>query len=182
MHRCTNFGSRSPWRQLCKVATNICGFLVCSLLHNTILAPKILRWLLDFFENLYIPLVIIDINGLKPDIYTIFKHSIPIAQKIRCLRYTERQVKSVLKHNNLYFFFLWLDRISGRWPPHCRGCEVTDTPHQLLILWMSDRPLPDVTHTTLTRERHPCPRWDSNTQSQQASQRRRAPSTTRLPG
>ena len=37
----------------------------------------------------------------------------------------------------------------------------------------TQRPPPDNTrHTTLTRERHPCPRWDSNPQSQQSSGRR----------
>ena len=30
-------------------------------------------------------------------------------------------------------------------------------------------------HTTLTKDRHPCPRWDSNPQSQQASGRRPTP-------
>jgi hypothetical protein len=34
-------------------------------------------------------------------------------------------------------------------------------------------------HTTLTRLRHPCHRWDSIPQSQQASGRRRTPSTAR---
>ena len=35
------------------------------------------------------------------------------------------------------------------------------------------------THTTLTKDRHPCFRWDSNTQSQQASGRRPTPQTAR---
>jgi len=120
MHRCTNFGRRSPWRELCTEATNICGSSVCNLLRNTIPAPRILRLLLDFFQNLYIPLLLINplnaelnpichllallgahyifhvsglrvnINGMKPDIYIILKHSVPIAQKTRCLHYTER--------------------------------------------------------------------------------------------
>ena len=37
-------------------------------------------------------------------------------------------------------------------------------------------------HTTLTTDRHPCSRRDSNQQSQQASGRRLAPQTTRQPG
>jgi len=34
-------------------------------------------------------------------------------------------------------------------------------------------------HTTLTTDRHPCPRWDSNSRSQQASGRRPTPQTAR---
>jgi len=40
---------------------------------------------------------------------------------------------------------------------------------------MSDQPEAETStreHTTLTRDRHPCPRRDSNTESQQASARR----------
>jgi len=51
----------------------------------------------------------------------------------------------------------------------------SDTPHSVVILWTSDQPNYETSsrrHTTLTTERHPCPRRDSNTQSQQASGRR----------
>jgi len=47
--------------------------------------------------------------------------------------------------------------------------------HSLGLLWMSDQPDAETStsqHTTLTIDRHRCPRWDSNTQSQQASGRR----------
>ena len=54
----------------------------------------------------------------------------------------------------------------------------SDTPHTMGLLWTSDqpeaRPLPDK-HTALTRERRPCHRWDSNTQSQQADRSRATP-------
>jgi len=42
----------------------------------------------------------------------------------------------------------------------------------------SDQPVAETStwqHTTLTREKYPCPRWDSNPQSQQASGRRPTP-------
>ena len=38
--------------KLCMVAPNICGSSVCNLLHVTVLARRILRWLLDFLGNL----------------------------------------------------------------------------------------------------------------------------------
>jgi hypothetical protein len=49
----------------------------------------------------------------------------------------------------------------------------SDTPHSVEVLRTSDQPdARDVyvtTHTTFTRDRHPCPRWDSNPQSQKAN-------------
>jgi len=47
-------GCKNPLGQVavatkfCVVASNICGFSVWTLLHVTVLAPRILRWLLDF--------------------------------------------------------------------------------------------------------------------------------------
>ena len=48
----------------------------------------------------------------------------------------------------------------------------SDTPHSLGLLWTSDQPDAETStwqQTTLTTDRHPCPRRDSNSQSQQAS-------------
>ena len=45
-----------------------------------------------------------------------------------------------------------------------------DTPHSVGLLWMSDRLDAGTStwlNTALTRDRLPCPRWDSNPQSQQ---------------
>ena len=47
------------------------------------------------------------------------------------------------------------------------------TPHSVWLLWMSDHPVAQTStwqHATLTTDRHPCPRGDSNPQSQQASE------------
>jgi hypothetical protein len=47
--------------------------------------------------------------------------------------------------------------------------------HLVGLLWMSDHPDAETStlqHTTLTTGRHPCPRWDLNRQTQQASGRR----------
>jgi hypothetical protein len=51
----------------------------------------------------------------------------------------------------------------------------SDTPHSVGLLWTSDQPLAENStgqHTTLTGNRHPCPREDSNPQSQQANGRK----------
>jgi len=46
------------------------------------------------------------------------------------------------------------------------------------LLWTSDQLVAETTswqNTTLTIDRHPCPRWQSNPQSQQANGRRPTP-------
>jgi hypothetical protein len=61
----------------------------------------------------------------------------------------------------------------------------SDTPHSLGLLWTSDRPVAEsstLQHTTLTRDRHPSPRRNSNLQSQQAKVHRLTRKIARLPG
>ena len=56
--------------------------------------------------------------------------------------------------------------------------SLSDAPHSIGLLWTSDQPdaeKPTWKHTTPTRDRHPCPRWDLNPQSQVVSGRRPAP-------
>jgi hypothetical protein len=51
----------------------------------------------------------------------------------------------------------------------------TGTPHSVGLLWTTDQPEAENStwrNTTLAKERHPCPRRDSNPQSQQASDSR----------
>jgi len=60
-----------------------------------------------------------------------------------------------------------------------------DTPHTVGLLWTSDQPEADTSTwhlTTLTRERHPWPRRDSNPQSQHAIERTPTSQTARPPG
>ena len=69
---------------------------------------------------------------------------------------------------------------SGAGSPHSRGSYIThnDAPQSVGLLWTSDQPVAETStqqHTTLTTDRHPYPRWDSNPQSQQARDRRRTP-------
>ena len=61
----------------------------------------------------------------------------------------------------------------------------SDSPHSVGLLWTSDRPVAENStwqHTTLTRHRHPCPRQDSNQQSQPPSGRRITPYAARPMG
>ena len=63
---------------------------------------------------------------------------------------------------------------SGPRPPHSRGFWIThnDAPQSVGLLWTSDQIMAETStwqHTTLATDRHPCLRWDSNSQSQQAS-------------
>ena len=61
----------------------------------------------------------------------------------------------------------------------------SDTPHLIGLLRKSDQPGAENStfqHTTLTRDRHPCPLWDSNPQSQHASGHRTTPQTARALG
>jgi len=54
----------------------------------------------------------------------------------------------------------------------------SDIPQLVGLLWTSDQPDAETStwqHTTLTRDKHPCSRPDSNPQSQQASGRRPMP-------
>ena len=54
----------------------------------------------------------------------------------------------------------------------------SDTPHSVELLWTSDQPDAETStwqHTTLTRDRCPCPRRDSKPQSHKAKGRRSRP-------
>jgi len=54
----------------------------------------------------------------------------------------------------------------------------SETQHSVGLLWTSDQPVAPTSawqHTTLKRDRQPCPGWDSNPPSKQASSRRSTP-------
>jgi hypothetical protein len=84
----------------------------------------------------------------------------------------------------LTFFFQWLDSLLGAYAASFFEAPLShsDTPHSVGLLWTSDQPVAETStwqHTTLTRDRHPCPWLDSNPYSQQASGRRPTPWTAR---
>jgi len=55
--RCTNPGHQVAWTtEFYMVAANICGSSIYNLLYVTLLAPKILRWPLDFRKIYALPL------------------------------------------------------------------------------------------------------------------------------
>ena len=60
-----------------------------------------------------------------------------------------------------------------------------DASQSVGLLWTSDQLVAETStlqHTTLTTDKHPCPRWDSNPRSQQASGRTPTPQTAGLLG
>jgi hypothetical protein len=73
--------------------------------------------------------------------------------------------------------FLWRN-IPEAGPPHYRGFTITLRPHSVGIPWSSDQTDAETSskqQETFIRDRHPCPRRDSNPQSQQASGRKPTP-------
>ena len=81
-------------------------------------------------------------------------------------------------------FFIW--RNSPQWAMTLSFTGIldphNDAPQSIGLLWTSDQLVAETStwqHTTLTTDRHPCPRWDSNPQSQQTSGRRPTPWTAR---
>jgi hypothetical protein len=71
----------------------------------------------------------------------------------------------------IHFFFNGLTTPWGPRPPHCSRLHdhTWDTPHSVGLLWTRDQPVAETSiwqHTTLKRDRHPCPRRDSKPQSQ----------------
>ena len=77
----------------------------------------------------------------------------------------------------MYIFFYGAATQRGSWPPHSWGFKIThnDASKSVGVLWTSDQLVAETStwqHTTLTTDKYPCTRWDSNPRSQQASGRR----------
>ena len=72
---CTNASRQVAWTmKLCTVVPNMCDPLVWNLLHVALLVPRILRWLLYFWE-VYVPLHLpytgereVPVNQCKKDV------------------------------------------------------------------------------------------------------------------
>ena len=86
----------------------------------------------------------------------------------------------------LYSILFFSDAAAQRRPipPYSWGFSIThnDSTYSVELLWTSDKPLAETSiwqHTTLTRDKRLCPRWDSNPKSQQASGLRPTPYTAR---
>jgi hypothetical protein len=75
------------------------------------------------------------------------------------------------------FFLLAQQTPSGPGPPHARGSEIThnDALHSIGLLWTRDQLVAETStlrHTTLTADKHPCPR---GIQTQAAAELRHRP-------
>ena len=101
-----------------------------------------------------------------------------------CVYYLQNVYLIVVEGNQMFF--------SMAQPfPLCQGLLLIeawwshlDTALSVGLLWASDEPNAITStwqHTTLTTDRHTCPRRHSNPQSQQASGHRPTPSTARQP-
>jgi hypothetical protein len=102
----------------------------------------------------------------------------------------EKTTQSI-RNNHLSLTSLWMMRTntffsngatapSGPRPLHYRGFTISlrHTPQSVGLLWTRDQPDAETStwyHTTLTRDRHPCPPRDSNPQYQKASGHRPTP-------
>ena len=90
--------------------------------------------------------------------------------------------RTVIKNKNLFVCF-WSNSSPppiGPGSPPSRSFYIThnDAPQPVGLLCKSNQLDAETStwqHTALTRDRHSCPRWDSNQQSQQASGRRPTP-------
>ena len=76
---------------------------------------------------------------------------------------------------------------NGPGPPQSRCFYIThnDAPQSVGLLWTSNQIVTKTStcqHTTLTTDRHPCIRWDSNPQSQQVNGRRPTPQSAQSLG
>ena len=95
----------------------------------------------------------------------------------------------IYKHKCVYirlFVSLLVCVFSAQKPPVDHGLLIhevskithNDAPQSVGPLWTSDQLVAEIStvqHITLTTDKHPCPRWDSSPQSQQASGRRPTP-------
>jgi len=82
------------------------------------------------------------------------------------------------RYNPLWLYFSQPGSVL--YPPRFRGFLIkhNDAPQLVGFLWTSDQSVAETStwqHTTFTTDKHPCPRWDSNPQSQQASVQRPTP-------
>jgi len=83
------------------------------------------------------------------------------------------ETKRVLLRVNLRFFLWRFNPITGMASPHCASrSHSLDTPQTVGLLWTSDQPNAETStwqHTTLTRDKQPCPQRNSNPQFQHTS-------------
>jgi len=87
------------------------------------------------------------------------------------------QLMACRKYIHWCISYIRLNHIDWVWFLIHEVFEIThnDAPQSVGLLWTSDQFVAETStwqHKTVTTDKHPCPRWDSNPQSQQASGRR----------
>jgi hypothetical protein len=123
-------------------------------------------------------------NSTRPRFYIIISTNNSVYSSL-CLYY--ESAETVLKFDNAVYlnFFGKISKQlfvpfspdsipSGLWPPHSGSLYIThnDLPKPVWLLWTNDQLVADTStwqHTTNTTDKQTFPRWDSNSQSQQAS-------------
>jgi hypothetical protein len=95
-------------------------------------------------------------------------HALPDLLFVRVLRYWYFMLSWVCE-----FFVSWHNSPSEPRPPHCQGFMIAL--RNTTVGWTSLDEWSTRQHTTLTTDKHPCSRRDSNPQSQQASGHRPTP-------
>jgi hypothetical protein len=92
---------------------------------------------------------------------------------------TQRKAKPIRYSYLKFSLYHGATAPSGPGPPHYRGFTIilNYTPQSIGLLWTNNQLDAETSTCTTdnTYDRHPCPRWDSNPQSQQASGRRPTP-------
>jgi len=142
----------------------------------------IVQWLLHFVVSglFFKAIIVTSVKSLghSPISYLLL---IAVPFKKNYQKYMLRSYRFSTYLNRIFCFFFWQDSpLSGPGPPHSQSFQITldDAPQSVGLLWTSDHLVAETStwhHTTLTTHIHPCPQWDSNPQSQQASGRRPTP-------
>ena len=121
-------------------------------------------------------LIYVTTDCTVPPKYNHFRKHISNCDNSEVLvKYHRKQLR-----NLTVIFFCGAAAQRGLWPPHSWGFLIThnNASQSVGLLWTSDQLVAETStwqQTTLTTDKHLCPRWDSNPQSQQASGCRSTP-------
>ena len=138
----------------------------------------------NFSQQTFILFILCIVNWITNSVYCIINLLLQASAQSQS---SESLYRYSLKRCLLFVFLALQPTVvvfsqsgSGLSPPRFRGFLIThnDEPQSEGLLWTSDQPVAETCtwqHTTLTTDKHPCPRWDSNPRSQQASGRRPTP-------
>ena len=156
---CTNFETRCLDENKF-LLLEFCMFYTIFFIHDCLLQTKIFWFTLEHIFYLYLGrcCIFLTLSVLPDDGY--------VCQP----KHAEITLIVLYPYIPVHFFFPMAQQpFGGLGRLIFRGFTITDTPHLVGLLWTSDQLVAETStwqHTTLTRDRHPCPRRDSNPQSQ----------------